>query len=251
MKRFLLCIAAASALAGTARAQTFDDLRFHTENFPPFNFTDDSGRPTGIAVDLLAEVFRRIGSKKTAADIKLGPWSDGYDAALKGPNAVVFSMARNKEREKLFKWAGPTGASRAAVFSRKSRGLKLESPASLKKLKASAVKDDVGHLALVKAVGPDADVIMRPDFAACLKDVEEGWADVVVYDDMAALWMLKEAGLADKYEIVQIVGRPDLAYAMYAISRDVPDSVVEQFQNAIDEIKIDGEFLKITNKYTK
>ena len=248
MRRILLGLIAAVALAGAARAQTFNDIKWYTEDYAPFSFIGSDGKVTGIAIDVLVEVFKRTGSKTKASDIKLGAWDVGYNAALKGPNACIFSTVRSKARENLFKWVGPVGATQTAVTAKKAKGLKIKSAADLKGLKATVIKDDSGHQAAIKAGIPEANLILRTSFDDCIKDVESGAADVVIREYGGAMYSLKKAGLIDKYEIVYVLDKTDL---MYALSKDLPDSVIEEFQNAIDEIKIDGDYVNITNKYMK
>ncbi|WP_407644451.1 transporter substrate-binding domain-containing protein [Dongshaea marina] len=72
----------------------------------PNNFVE-KGELKGAAVELLLAASKQAGSPVSKADIKVYPWARAYNDALKGPNKVVFATTRTKEREKLFKWAGP------------------------------------------------------------------------------------------------------------------------------------------------
>lgn len=44
-----------------------------SDNYPPFNFLDENGSPTGIDVEITTEAFRRIGYEPTFTIIK---WED-------------------------------------------------------------------------------------------------------------------------------------------------------------------------------
>ena len=69
LKKFVLSVLFVCLTAGSVFAAGVDDIRFMTEEYPPFNMKGDDGVATGIAVDVLAEMFKRVGSSKTAKDV--------------------------------------------------------------------------------------------------------------------------------------------------------------------------------------
>ena len=77
MKKVLAIGAVLVLGAGFLAAQTINDFRLMTEEYPPYNFTEN-GVVKGICVDVLAEVLKDMGSSKTAKDIEVLPWARGY-----------------------------------------------------------------------------------------------------------------------------------------------------------------------------
>jgi polar amino acid transport system substrate-binding protein len=65
----------------------------------------EDGRLVGIATDKVREALARGGFAYT---MEMLPWKRAYAAALTRPDSCVFSTTRTPERERLFKWAGPT-----------------------------------------------------------------------------------------------------------------------------------------------
>ena len=63
-------------------AQTLNDLTWMTEEYAPYNFTEN-GQLKGVAVDVLLEVWKRVGIQKTAKDISVYPWARGVSVRLK------------------------------------------------------------------------------------------------------------------------------------------------------------------------
>ncbi|HAT6346602.1 TPA: hypothetical protein JAJ28_004417, partial [Aeromonas hydrophila] len=55
--RFCGCLLLLSCL-GTAQAE-LGKLEYLTEEYPPYNFTDQSGQPGGLAVELLQLIWQR------------------------------------------------------------------------------------------------------------------------------------------------------------------------------------------------
>ncbi len=97
----LICL-----VSGSAAAASVDDIIFMTEQYPPYNLEEDN-KLQGIAVDTLALMLQRAGSKQTREDIEMLPWARGYKRVLSEPNTCLFSTTRTEERENLFKWVGP------------------------------------------------------------------------------------------------------------------------------------------------
>ena len=78
-------------------------LRFISEEYKPFNYTDNS-TTKGLAADLLKEVCDQLNMD---CEIEFMPWNEGYALATETENTVLFTTALNATRRDLFKWAGP------------------------------------------------------------------------------------------------------------------------------------------------
>jgi ABC-type amino acid transport substrate-binding protein len=112
----LLSVLAFTFLAhiSTSQAADFSSLNIMTEEFPPFNYSDN-GQPAGQSVDLLLKASAAAGSPITKDKINMAAWARAYQTALSGPNVMLFSTTRTEQREDLFKWAGPIGQNRTVV----------------------------------------------------------------------------------------------------------------------------------------
>lgn len=87
-----------------------------TEDYPPFNFIDaQSKKVIGISADKVNVMMQRAGIDYT---IETYPWTRAYKMAEESPDTCVFSMVRNAEREKLFKWVGSLGTNAWYIFTR-------------------------------------------------------------------------------------------------------------------------------------
>ena len=73
---------------------------------PPFNYVEN-GTLQGLSIDLLEAITAKMGDKVSGDQVRLVPWSEGYQAALTGNHTVIFAIARQPGREKSFRWAGP------------------------------------------------------------------------------------------------------------------------------------------------
>ncbi|MCF4152250.1 transporter substrate-binding domain-containing protein [Dethiosulfovibrio sp. F2B] len=247
LKKFVLSILFVCLAAGSVFAVGVDDIRFMTEELPPYNMKGDDGVATGIAVDVLAEIFKREGSSKTAKDVEVLPWARGYKEVQSTQNTCLFSMTYTDERKPMFKWVGPLAASRTAVIALKSKGIKVGSEADLADLSAGVIKEDIGDI-LARKVG-----MTKVDIAANnlqnVKKLNSGRVDVWVYEESVAQWQLKDMGFdpAD-YETVFALSESHLYYAFH---KDTDQALIDRLQKALDEMKADGSYQAILDRYLR
>lgn len=117
------------------------DMKILGNESPPGNFTDKKGEITGLSVEFVQEIQRRIGN---STEILLIPWARAYKSALTLPNVVIFSIARTPEREEKFHWIAHVMRKPWAFYGRKGSGMQIKSLEDAKKVKAVGVlRDDI------------------------------------------------------------------------------------------------------------
>ena len=219
---------------GSSQAQGATDILYMTEEYPPFNYTED-GQLRGIAVDILERVFAQLDSTLTRQRIKVFPWARGYHLVQSQPNTALFVMARTSERESLFKWVGPIATNRVVLISRKDREIVVGSEEDLRALKLGVIRDDVGQHLLLKAGIEPEQLDVAADAAVNIKKLDGGRIDAWAYGEPVAKWFLKRSGLDPaNYETVFILQE---TYPHYAFHRDTSDELIRQFQAALDRLK--------------
>jgi polar amino acid transport system substrate-binding protein len=107
-----------------------EELTILTENLPPLNYLDD-GVLVGPSVEIVKEIQKRVGSKKS---IKVYPWARAYKMASEEENVVLFGMTYAKVRHDKFKWVGPLATKRDILVAKKGSGIKITSLEDAKKL---------------------------------------------------------------------------------------------------------------------
>ena len=235
-------------VSGSAAAASVDDVVFMTEQYPPYNLEEDN-KLQGIAVDTLALMLPRAGSKQTREDIKLLPWARGYKRVLSEPNTCLFSTTRTEEREHLFKWVGPIAPNTVGLIARKERNIKIDSVEDIKERKIGTIRDDMAEQYLINA-GISLDGMERvAETILNIKKLNRGRIDLWAYGENVAMWELKANGFnpAD-YESVYVLGRQNLYFAFH---KGTSDSVIQKLQAALDTLKTDGEYEKILDRYLK
>jgi len=247
MKTLILVVMALTHSV-TLSAQTVDDLTFLTEHYPPFNYEED-GKLRGIAVETLREMLKLVDTEKTVQDVKLWPWARGYSRVLNTKNTVLFSTARTEAREKLFKWVGPIAPSHVVVLAKKSRKVKVDSIEILNQYRIGVVRDDIGELLLLQMGVKKENIHQTISGISAARMLHSDRIDVWAYEEIIALWNLRIIkGNPQDYETVYSLKR---AQYFYAFHKDTDEQIIKTLQEALDQLKTSGVFVKIVDKYSR
>lgn len=242
MGRFFLIFSFCCTVSFSAN---IDDFKLMSEEYPPYNMTKN-GKATGISVDMLKLMLEKIDSKLTIDDVKFLPWARSYNIVQKEKNTILFVMARTEQRENLFKWVGPVGGSKIALIAKKDKKIKINSIDDIKKYKIGSVKDDVAELAL-KEIG-----ISNTDSISGIKAIEKsiqkldsGRIDLFAYMFELNSWNFKGFN-PENYENVYTVKQNDF---YYAFNKDTDEKIIDEMQNILDQLIIEGKLREIKSVY--
>jgi polar amino acid transport system substrate-binding protein len=229
--------------------QAIKGLNWITEEFPPFNFKDlDTGEITGASVEVLRQIFTKLGIKKDSINLNLYPWARGYHKVLNDPGTVLFSTTYTQERLQDMKFLGPVVTNLFAVIALKSRQLNIESVEDLDQLKISAVRDDVAEQLLVKqGVKPEA-IDQLNSGLGMVKKLASGRVDAIAYSFVTTLSLFQQANInPDDFEIIYVLQQSNMGFAFH---NDTDARILEPMRKALDELIIDGTLAKILSKYS-
>ncbi len=220
-----------------------EQFKILTEDYPPYNYQDKKTKQvTGISTQIVQEMLKRLGHK---GNIEIKYWSDAYIEALNNDNTILFSTTRTPGREKLFKWVGPLVPNNTTFFAKKGSNLNIKTLADAKKVKAIGVyKDDFGEQFLKKRGFKN--LVSVIDNRENVKKLASGKIDLWIINNLTGKHMIQEAGLTDKIEKLFDVQKD---YMYMAFSKDTPDSVIQKWQNTLDELKMDGTYAQIFSEW--
>ncbi|MDE1463636.1 substrate-binding periplasmic protein [Spartinivicinus poritis] len=209
-------------------------LTYITEDYPPHNFMKN-GTLQGVSVDLLVIATKSINCPITAADIKLMPWTRGYNMALNRPNIVLFGMTKIKEREKLFKWVCSYMNTQVVLTARKDAGINIRNKNDLNRLTIGVVKDDIAEkLFRGLDLNPDNFKYGNNHPETLAKMLVSHRFDAWGYDINVASWILTRLGynLNDFETIYSFKPVP----TCYAFSKSTADTTVQLLQKAFNTV---------------
>lgn len=246
MNKLYSGIIISSLLLAVSASATSDTLNLYTEHFPPYSY-EMADSITGLNTELV-----RLSCKKVQLQchFALYPWLRAYEAATKDPKGGLFSTSRNPLREPLFKWVGPLAHSKASMYRLKSRPdinpLTLE---DAKRYVVAVARGDVYELYLqsqgfehgVNLLG----LVAKADAVGLFL---QGKVDLLIGSELIMpTWLAKY----DKtVELVEPVIDLSIVGANYlALNPAVPDAIVQQLQQALDELYVNGEYQQLAEHY--
>lgn len=229
----------ALCLAAGLRAE---QLQLYTEEYPPLNFARD-GRPVGLSVDLVRELFERTGDH---GRISVVPWARGYQAAQSEANTGLFVAMRTAEREKLFQWVGPVAVVVTSFYALRGSGIRIDSLADAELVGTIAVPRQWYSYQELQARGLKNlyGVIGPQQMMSMLRHgrVPVAVADNVTLESLLALGGLKPEDVEPLYGFLR-------SEAYIAFSPNTPERVIRDWQHALDSMKADGSFALIYRRW--
>ncbi|MFP5221067.1 MAG: substrate-binding periplasmic protein [Acidobacteriota bacterium] len=223
-------------------------LTILTEEFPPYNYTED-GHLRGISTDILLLMLAEAGMDIPVESFQVLPWSRGYNDVLSRPNTLLFSVTRTAERETLFKWIGPIAPNRNVLLARKDRDMDIRDFSQVMHLRIGAIRDDAGEQLLVARGYPLKWIDVTSDARSNILKLETGRIDLFAYPETVFKWLMAQSRKnADEYETVFVLHEGHL---YFAVNRDTPDETVRKLQEALDALKESGKVQDIIEGYLR
>ena len=247
-RRTLLALAGGALLATTpARGQATATLRGFTENLPPLNY-EEHGRAQGFSVELLRLMAAEAGQ---GLEIEVLPWTRAVLAASQTPQSLLFSLTRTPERETQYQWLGPIGPRRIVIYRLDSRADIRPAAAlsQLKGLKLGAVRDSAtARQLLADGLRPDEDLEWARDDETNLRKLLARRMDLIVMLDWAAAWHLRRQRLPYATLTPVLAYDTDKSY-WYGLPPDTDPALLQRLRAALDQLKRDGRYERLRQRY--
>lgn len=218
-------------------------LTLYTEELPPFNYIDRQGKIYGRSTEIIREIAKRTDSDVT---IHLVPWSDGYNKVLSEPGTAIFSTVRTHERDNVFKWVGPIASVEYAFYGREEDNLQIHCLNDVERAGVvSVIQNDARHQLLARR--GMTNLMVLSDERACIAALADGKAD---------LWFgTKESYAQNAIQIGDNMNRIKLVWPYMTVglnigfNRNTPDSTIIVWQKTLDNMKKDGTYEMIQDRY--
>lgn len=111
----LLCACGPRAEPASDSATELPVILVGSDSYPPFNYMDADGAPTGIDVELATEAFQRMGYRAQFVTID---WENKKELVESGQIDCIWGSFSMDGRENEYNWAGPYMASYQVVAVR-------------------------------------------------------------------------------------------------------------------------------------
>ncbi len=250
MKTTLTSSIALAALIGAIAAPAFgQSLRLGTEGaYPPFNYIEADGTITGFDVEIGLELCKRIGQE---CEIVAQDW-DGIIPGLLADkyDFIIASMFITEERKKQVDFSDPYYLAAMTHVLPKDSDITEFTPDSMAG-KIIGAQGGTTQADFAEAQYPDAEVRLYPTQDEANLDMVNGRIDLMVGDMLPMLdWTTK----TDDGNCCELAGEPvtDPAFVGDGVGiaiRQEDDELREQLNAALAEIRADGTYETINDKY--
>jgi polar amino acid transport system substrate-binding protein len=225
-----------------------ENLNWVTEEYPPFNYKDpQTGEITGIGVEILLNIFDKLGVTRNKVELKIYPWARGYNQLLNDPQTALFSTTYSEKRLKEMKFVGPIAVNIVAVIAPKFRHLSIKNTNDLNGLTIGVIRDDIGEqLLLSEGVSPKS-LDQLNSGLSIVKKLDSGRIDAMSYAYATSQILFKKANIdPNKFEIIHVLKYSNMGYAF---NNKIDDRILVPMQKALNELIADGTIAQLQMKY--
>ena len=239
-----------TALSGCGKTDKVSDaekrpvIKIGTDGYPPYNYLDEDGVPTGIDVDLAAEAFGRMGYDVEVVSID---WERKKELVENGTIDCIWDCFTMAGRLDDYQWAGPYMISNQVVAVNESSDIYKLSDLAGKKV------------AIQSTTKPESILLNREDERIpklgkliCLEQREliytflgKGYADAVAAHETSILQYMKDYNV--KFRILE---EPLMTVGIgIAFANNDTRGLQDELDQVLDKMREDGTSEKIIGKY--
>ena len=220
-------------------------LRYLSEEYQPYNFSNDAGKPTGFSVELLQLVWRQ--TETPAQVITLLPWARAYYLLAQEPNVVLFSTARTQTRAPMFKWACPIGDADIVLMGLAARDIRLGKQEDGHQYRFGAVQSDVGEQLLLNGGIDEQRIAATSTLPQALDLLTSGKVDLLASNKTTLLALIHTRQLdSAQFKVAKVLSAEQFCFAF---SQGVDDDLVKEFQQGLSQVLKHPEFQLLQTKY--
>ena len=212
-------------------------------NYPPFEYLDDAGNPTGYNVDLIHAIARELGLN---VEIRLGPWTQITTMLERGEIDLIQGMMYSTQRDQVFDFAqAHTVHQHVAVARRAGNGGSV--PSTKDELRGHRIVVQAGDImhefAIEKGLTDDLVVVESQEDA--LELVLMGEVDYALGSRLTAMYLIEENG----WDGLR-VGQRSLVNREYGFAvREGNTGLLSYFAEGLAVIRSSGEYRQIHNRW--
>lgn len=220
-----------------------------TENLPPYQIVTQNKPLSGFAVDLIKETMAR---SHYAYSMKYYSWVRSYNLAQIKANHCIFSVARLKSRESMFKWVGPiSNVNNTAMWARKGRHIKISNLNDAKKYTIAVNRNDFTHIGLMeRGFNEGNNLYVLNDTKSLISLLmTRPEIDLIVVDDTTIKFRTELVG-ANINDLQRVYEIKDLQLNFFfACSKKTDDNVIKHLSNKLQSLYQDGTYDIIWEKW--
>jgi len=209
-------------------------------DYPPYEFTDRDGNPTGFNVELTRAIAEVMGLD---VEIRLGNWSEMRKALESGEVDIVQGMALSPERAGEVDFSSPHAMLYQSIWVRKG-DRRISSVEDLHGKTVIVMRNSIMH-DFMNQFDPDASLIATDSLAEALTLLNDGKYDCALVSKLTGKHLEKELGLKG----IRPVAKPILAQQYGYAVRKGNLALLGKFNEGLAILKRTGQYQEIRGRW--
>lgn len=209
-------------------------------NYPPYEYLDKDGLPTGYNVELSQAIARIMGME---INIQLGPWGEMRNALDAGDIDVLMGMAHTRERENEVDFSLPHAKVHQSIWVRKGN-VTIRDANDLRGKEVIVMKGSVMHDYMLDK-GITADLFLVQTLADALTLLASGRHDCALVAKLPGEYLLSQLQLNNIYPIAKPLVAQNYGFAVKKGNL----RQLDRFNEGLALLKKSGEYRQIRDKW--
>ena len=209
-------------------------------DYPPYEFIDKDGQPSGYNVELTRAIANVMGM---TVQFRLGGWSEMREALQSGKIDVLQGMSYSEERAGEVDFSLPHTIVNHAVFARRDSP-NINSLAELEGKTVAVHRSGIMHDYLVRS-GFKGRLILTETPADALRQLAAGKTDYAVVAIVPGMYIIRELKLSNLIPVVRNVATHRYCYAVDKGNVEL----ISRFNEGLAILKKTGQYEQIYNKW--
>lgn len=209
-------------------------------SYPPYEFADEHGRPSGFNVELTQAIAEVMGMR---VEVRLGAWSEMRQALDTGMIDVLQGVSYSAERARAMDFSPPFAIVHHSIYAREGTP-----PVSmLQELRGREVivqENGIAHDELV-ASGMEVKLLLRQNAAETLRLLASGTGDYAVVAMVPAEYLVNELGLNNIVPVARRIQAREYCYAV----RKGNSELLARFSEGLAILQKTGRYEEIHRKW--
>jgi len=210
-------------------------------NYPPFEYLDEQGRPTGFSVELTRAIAQAM---NLDIEIRLGPWEEMVQALEAGDIDVLQGMYYSAERDQKFDFSQPYMVNHYVSVVRKDR---TPAPTTVGELAGKVLVAQKGDfiLGFLTQHQLHERLLLVENQEEVMREVAAGRGEVGLVLRLGALHFMAKNRWTDL-----VLGRTPLLVGEYCYAgRDGQKALMAQFGEGLRVLAESGEYHRLREKW--
>ncbi|MES2047379.1 MAG: transporter substrate-binding domain-containing protein [Pseudomonadota bacterium] len=225
---------------------TAEDLQAYTEDWPPYNYIAGN-ELKGISTEIL---HASCELEKINCAIQMVPWLRAYKTVQETPNTLIYSIARNPQREKDFAWVGPILPRTTWIYGKAGMQANIHNFKDLASARIGMIRGEVSIDDLLAAGVPQSSILVLNSNTDVMRMMKLGKVDVLVNTEIGMAINLQNFSVPSE-SFTKLIKLSDGGSLYFALNPQSDPVLIERLQTSIDRLRREGKIDAIVRSYTK